>query len=453
MVTYQLLYKLKGTVMKKNLLVILDIDAIKYLKNLFSSTLLWFIFSNSTIAQKTWIGQGVGAGTGSDFNTAANWSPSGVPTTADDVIIAFDNSGTINLSANASIRNLTITISGNNNSGTINVLANTLTVNGSTFIDVLSGNPNTLIVFGVSDLISAGTIDFVGDAVFGTTNAGRAVLINTNANSTLIFRGNLTQGTNTGISTGREPGTVIFDGTGTQNFTCNDNQYLCNYRNVIIGSTNNPTVNLIVGTDPNNDDILGDLTVNGSSILNVGLSQWNRSTVGGTLSINNTATVKLSNNVNGIAGSNFPYKFSNYILDSTSTVAFDGAAQTIPGATQLVTSYGNLTLSNGNTKTLGSKIAVYRNLNIGASTTMALGNFDATLKSNNQTTANITAIPTTAAFTYGTGRFEIERYLFSKKAWRFLATPIDAAASPTVTASWREAVSMVSTGFGTNNRP
>jgi hypothetical protein len=414
------------------------------------ATALFSIFFNATIAQKTWVGQGVGAGTGTDFNTAANWSPSGVPTSTDDVIIAFDNFGTITLSADASIRNLTVTIVGDNNSGIINVLTNTLIVNGTTSVDILSGNLNTQLVIGVNDAVSAGTIDFVGNAIFGLTNDGNAVFIKGNTNSKLIFRADFTQGTNTAITPGTEPGTLLFDGTGVQNFTSDDNQFLCNYGNVIIGSTNNPTVNLVVGLDPFNDDFLGNLSINGSAILNVGLSQWNRKTVGGVFSLSNTAKIILSNNTGGITGSNFPSNFTTYMLDSTSSVDFNGTvAQTIPGITQLVTGYGNLSLS-GNTKNLGSNIAIYRNLTVGAATTMALGNFDATLKSNSQTTAYISAVPTTAAFTYSTGMVEIERYLPAYKAWRFLATPIEMASSPTISAAWREGNSpLISTGYGT----
>ncbi len=427
----------------------------RYLRILFTATLLLCILFNTAFAQKTWIGQGVGGGTGTDFNTASNWSPAAVPTATDDVIIAFNNTGTINLSANASIKNLTITISGANNSGILNVFNKTLIVNGATNVDILSGNPSTQLVIGVNDATSAGTIDFVGNAVFGTTNKGNGVFLNANVNSTFIFRANLIRGTKTAISLGSEPGTVIFDGVGIQNFTADDNLYICNFKNVIIGSTNNPTVNLIVGLDPINDDILGNLTINGSATLNIGTSQWNRSTAGGILSVKNTGTLRLAKQADGIGGSNFPANFLTNTLDSTSTVEFYGTiGQTIPGVTQLVNSYGNLTLTNSNTKTIGSNINVFRNLTIGANTTMALGNFNATLKSNNQTTAYVSAVPTTAAITYGTGRFEIERYLPAYKAWRFLATPIQRletdATSPTISAAWREGNSaFTSTGYGT----
>jgi hypothetical protein len=49
-----------------------------------------------------------------------------------------------------------------------------------------------------------------------------------------------------------------------------------------------------------------------------------------------------------------------------------------------------------------------------------------------------------------TYRFVVERYLFPRKSWRFLATPITVGSSPTITNAWREgAVSLLSTGYGT----
>ena len=148
-------------------------------------------------------------------------------------------------------------------------------------------------------------------------------------------------------------------------------------------------------------------------------------------------------------GSNFPSGFTNVILDSTSTVEFYGTTQAIPGAAQLIKGYGNLTLVNS-TKTPSSSFAMYRNLTIAVGTTMALNNFDDTLKSNSQTTAYVSAVPTSAVISYGTGGFVVERYLAAYKSWRLLATPVDTATSPTISAAWREGNSAFSsTGYGT----
>jgi hypothetical protein len=208
-----------------------------------------FAVQTSFAVTKTWVG-----GAGTDFNTASNWSPSGVPTAVDDVVIAFTNSGTITLSANATINNLTITLTGANNISQLNVLANTLTVKGNSSINITGGNPNTQLQIGVIHLTAAGVIDFVGNVDIGSTSNGDAVFLLGNVNSTVIVRSNFTQGTKFALSAGAEPGTLVFDGTGTQNFTSNDDLFLCRFRDIVIGNTNNPTVNLLVGADPQNDD-------------------------------------------------------------------------------------------------------------------------------------------------------------------------------------------------------
>ncbi len=49
-----------------------------------------------------------------------------------------------------------------------------------------------------------------------------------------------------------------------------------------------------------------------------------------------------------------------------------------------------------------------------------------------------------------TGKVNIERYLFTKSAWRFLATPVIIGTSPNITTAWREGNSaLTSNGYGT----
>lgn len=62
----------------------------------------------------------------------------------------------ITLSANATINNLTFTVSGNNDNAKLSVAGNTLTVNGTALIDILAGNSNTDIQIGVNGGTAAG---------------------------------------------------------------------------------------------------------------------------------------------------------------------------------------------------------------------------------------------------------------------------------------------------------
>ena len=405
--------------------------------------LFFLLAAISTTAQRTW--KGIGSATsngGTDFNNPVNWTPRGVPTATDDVIIAFVNNGIINFSADASIRNLTLTVAGNNTLGTLNVSSSTLTVNGTTSADMLtSGNNQKQLSIGVSNG-NSGTIVFVDDAIFGLSDEGDAVYLLGNTNSKLVFKSNLTLGTKAATLTGLEPGTVLFDGTGNQSYTANNNQYFCYFNDIIIGNSNSPVVSLNGATSV--DPILGNLTINNSSIFDLNSKQFSGNSSGKSFLLNLLSTIKLP------TSSNFPSGFTTVTLDSTSTVEFNGAAQTITLPTA-VTVYGNLTLSGRGTKTLGGNISINRALDIGTGVTMALAENTATLKSNAQTTAFVR--PVNGTITYGTnGAFVVERHLYAKKAWRLLATPVQAS-TLSITNSWREGsagvTNLTSTGFGT----
>jgi len=167
------------------------------------------------------------------------------------------------------------------------------------------------------------------------------------------------------------------------------------------------------------------------------------------LKLSGAASVSNGGSATPFAGSNFPSGFTNVYFDSSSTVEFNGAAQTIPLPTA-ATTYGNLTLSGSGIKTVGGNISISSALDIGTGVTMALGNNTTTLKSDQGNTAFVR--PLNGTITYGTGSFIIERYLFAAASWRLMATPITSGSSPTISASWREgeAIGTYSkVGFGT----
>lgn len=359
-------------------------------RRIFDQRLLLFIsfilFQTILFAQKNWVGAGAG-GSGTDFNTGSNWSPSGVPTASDNVTIAITSDATITLSADASINNLTFTVSGNNNNAVLDVGARTLTVNGTATLDVLSGNNNTDVTIGVNGGTSAGVIDFKGNVVLSTSTVGNGSGFMGNSNSKLIFRGNLTFGPEAFVLTNTfRPGTFEFDGTGTQTITWNNSGFYCEPNNVVIGNTNNPTVNQVTGT-VTPDNFLGNFTINGSSTLNLGTSQWNGGTAGGntgnagTYTLNSTATLKLGANTGGQTGSNFPLRFTTLSIAAGSTIEYTGtSAQTVydiasPG-------YGNLTTTNNSVKTAGNGLDIRGNLLINSTSTFAGSTFSHTLGGN-----------------------------------------------------------------------
>ncbi|MEO6489556.1 MAG: Ig-like domain repeat protein, partial [Ferruginibacter sp.] len=305
---------------------------------------------------KNWIGSGSsGSGPNGDFNNGANWNPAGVPGPCNDVVINLSFTGTtIKLSGNATIKSLTM--SGAFSIDILDVAANTLTILNNTS---MTGTA-TSMQMGVNDASSAGVIDFGGDVSIGTAGISIASFIG-NSNSKLIFRKNLTMGSNGAVSSGSTPGSAEFLGTGAQSITWNSTQ-TSRFNNVIIGdASNNPVVTL--GGSQKVGNLLGNLTINGSSTLDLTTNQWNRNTAGGTFQMNGTSLLKLAggSSTGGVVapGSNFPGGFAPFSFAPTSTVEYNGVvAQTIHD----IPVYGNLTLTNNSIKTAGGPLTIVKNL-------------------------------------------------------------------------------------------
>jgi hypothetical protein len=341
-------------------------------KQLFLLYAISFAFVQTNATNRTWVGKGAG-GSGTNFNTASNWSPSGVPGSSDNLTLTLTSNATITLSTNTSIRNLTYTVSNNNIIVTLDVSTYTLTVNGVSSIQALSGNNNTTAEIGASGT-NAGIIDFVGNVNFGTNvlSSGAGPVLIGNSNSKVIFRGNLTLGRQAATySTSLVPGLVVFDGTGSQTLTWDCNKWAFYFNSITVGSSNNPTLTQVTGLQAPYD-IAGDLTVNGSSVLDLGTSDLNRATSGGTFSLNNTSKLKLGTNSGGQSGSNFPLNFSTLSLNAASTVEYYNTSnQTIynipsPG-------YGSLTLTNNSTKTAGGALDIRGSFTVNSGVTFSAG--------------------------------------------------------------------------------
>ncbi len=342
-----------------------------------------FLFISTSFysfGQKTWIGAGAG-GTSSNFNLASNWSPAGVPGASDNVTITATSYVQFDFTADVAINNLTFTVSGDNTVARLYVGAYKLTINGTTVITVSSGNSSTSARIGVFGGTSAGVVDFRGNVTIAAAGSatGNVGLVG-NSNSKLIFRGDLTLNQNAYTpkpSSGFAPGTFEFDGTGVQTITWNATGYYCSMPNVVIGNSNNPTINQVTGAQTPGL-IVGNLTINGSSVLNLGTSQWNGGTEsgstgnGGTLTLNGTSRLQLGAASGGQTGSNFPLGFSALSIAAGSVVEYTGTtSQTVydipsPG-------YGHLTLTNNSTKSAASDLDIRGNLSINPTATFSAG--------------------------------------------------------------------------------
>lgn len=180
-------------------------------------------------------------------------------------------------------------------------------------------------------------------------------------------------------------------------------------------SNNGSAINISSGT-----------IVKSSSFSNSSGTIINAGTITLTSDYSNSATTNGNGNYN--VGGN--WSNSGTFTAGTSTVTFNGAgAQTI-GAT----TFSNVAFSGGNTKTLTGNINVTGNLTPGANTTVALSSYNIILKSTATATARVAAVPITAAFTYGSGKFIAERYIQGRRKYRLMTSPITTSTSATLIA-------------------
>ncbi|MES2588159.1 MAG: GEVED domain-containing protein [Bacteroidota bacterium] len=321
--------------------------------------------------QKNWVGAGAG-GAGTDFNTATNWNPVGVPGPADIIImnLTANISPTITFSsATTTIGSIAMDVNRAGNTYILDVAGNTFNVNGNATFNISGGNGTTFLRVNVGN---GGTINYNGNTtfsasvgnVFGVYGAGgTSGVINCKRNLTFSNARAITQSANL-------PASVIMDGTGSQTLTSN-NGVATIFPLLQIGNVNSPTVTLsqsiASSIQPNT------VLINNNSTLILPLSNaLNRSAAGGTFTMNTGATLKLAGTTGGQTGSNFPLNYSTMTLNPTSTVEYNGiAGQTIFGGATIT--YGHLTLTNNATKSATASITTAGNLTINSSSTFAAG--------------------------------------------------------------------------------
>ncbi len=167
---------------------------------------------------------------------------------------------------------------------------------------------------------------------------------------------------------------------------------------------------------------------------------------GSTLTINNSGSLSTLGNFN-----------NNGTLINNGKISLTGnTIQSFPG-TGLITSMDTLQINNPSGVTLNNSIFIQKELRP-TSGILALGDFDITLKSNSTATASVSVIGNNAGFTYGTGRFVVERYIATGtangqhgKSWQFIAAPIRGL--QTIKQAWQENAAIpnqnLNPGFGT----
>ena len=308
--------------------------------------------------------------------------------------------GTLNISVAAGGTltvggNLTVTAS-TSNRRKITAINNsgTLTVTGTTLVNNFSTN-------GVSNtefLNASGAITTFSGAVTLDDNTSTSAVtigaLTNGATGEFDFQNDLTLGPRAAVNAFFTAGTVLFDAPASQTITDNIANPSWNPGNITIGSVNNPTVTLSLGTGTSGaNDITAqtNLTLNGSSVLILpagetinNYSNFTGGAAAGALSLNGTAAIELGDITNGQTGSNFPAGFATVSLNTGSTVEYDGtAAQTVYSAP----AYGNLTIGDAtllpaSNTTAGGALTLAGNLLINTGAGFATGGYSHLVQGN-----------------------------------------------------------------------
>ncbi len=140
-------------------------------------------------------------------------------------------------------------------------------------------------------------------------------------------------------------------------------------------------------------------------------------------------------------------------ITNNGTLTMSGSiAQSYPGNAGTIAAMRILEIANTGAGVLLDKSTYVSEELKPSSGTFALGNFDFTIRSADTLTARVSKLGATSAFTYGTGRFIVERFIRQGRKWRFLSVPTNTTQS--INAAWQEgaltAASDPVPGYGTH---
>ncbi|MEO1628241.1 MAG: hypothetical protein AAFV25_24040 [Bacteroidota bacterium] len=307
-------------------------------------------------ATRNWIGAGAG-GAGTDLNDAANWDGSGALLSTDDLVIALTNPATLGLSADLAVNNLTVTLDNGTGVNTATVGANSFafTINGTASFEAVQYSSAT-DRDEVTVAVGTGAFVFHGVANFMQTGGGDMYLTGDGtAPGTITFYADVNFGQWIGTKAATEPN-MVFDAPGAQTVNCSqDASRFTAGKNITIGVLNTPSVNFT-----NNSVIIfaygGSLTISDGCTVDLANGGFDQGLSGNTFSLGAGATLRIGGTA-GFPGDNAFDDYATYSIDSTSTVEYYGANQTIKGGL----AYGNLGLLGSGTKTSDGNFSIAGN--------------------------------------------------------------------------------------------
>ncbi|MCP9751960.1 choice-of-anchor D domain-containing protein [Ferruginibacter sp. HRS2-29] len=349
--------------------------------------------------------------------------------------------------------------------GDITVADNAVVDAGANY---LGGNNTTLTMTGNSHYITAGTgvkPDATGAYTLGANttiefnNKSAATLQSPRLINSVPFYANvIISGSNVGLSAlGTGPNSFMqfqplgsFTVTDTGTFKIANINGFSGGSNTAVSNVNNPSITLKAGSTIEYDGLAPDNQVI-SNALNTfpANAHYQNLVIGG--SSDKTAPsddLIILGNIKKYGASIFKHNDGTVKLNGTTTQNITDSLVT----PQIV--FNNLQVNNATGVEVKSNFSVYRTLSFNGVGKLNLNSGDISLKSDLNNTANVGKIDGTAAITYGTGRFIVERYIATNshsRAWQFLATPT--TGSQTINQAWQEGFGGSGTvginGFGT----
>jgi len=323
----------------------LHIFKTKYIFKLVIFTLLLLGAGKVSGETKIWSG-----GTGV-WNTAANWTPTGLPTAGDDVII---NSGIVTVNINSA-------------------LCKNFTLNSGTFILNNTTDKNRTLSIAGNYTQTGGTFDFNNKA--------------DGALSTMYLAGNFSNTAGiSSISTNGDKaynGVIIFNGSSTQLLNVPASRAIEWVKYIV-----NPgsTIQLVSNLTLSSANIAfqlpftGELTVNGT--IDFGTNQITQAggVSGSAIFKLNSGATLITGNIEGIDGSISSTNMTQTFLAGANYI-YNGNAAQVTGNSLTINTPANLTINSSNTVTLSAATTITGNLLISQGT-LSGNNLDITIGGN-----------------------------------------------------------------------
>ncbi|MBN8859724.1 MAG: T9SS type A sorting domain-containing protein [Sphingobacteriales bacterium] len=226
------------------------------------SAVLFFICLQTIQSQTSYTWTGAVSGS---WNVAANWSPGGIPGSADDVkVVAAGNACTLNTAT--IVNNITLV------SGTLDLNGATLTVNGATALFTSGSIQNGSLIVAGANTTTSGTGTVTMNCAVNITSSSISIRNTTFQGSvTIIKTGSSSDGSN-GNNIFNAPATITNAGSGNIYFgNGNADQF-----NSAVTFNNTGSANVYIAYNSSSNLFAGTATFNNTPVANTGIYvSWN----------------------------------------------------------------------------------------------------------------------------------------------------------------------------------